>query len=314
METPQTGDTTTVTTPYDQLGVSLEDMPLISGGDTDIKDNPKKSESEEETKKEETKPESETTEEDGKPEKSEEDDNVSVFTATTGRAFKTLDELGKTYNESSAEGLRLSNELKTTKAVSNDLTEQLTEANKTILSLQEHVGKGGYPNAKTESEIVGMSEEDRLNYYADKREWKTKVDAFKAKLDNAKAESEAYTKKVAEEISKAESIMTADSKNYPEFTQVKPMRDKILSETPWLANRAETPYITYVLAQGLIALKVREIGHQTSEASRKTAASQAGGEATQTNKTGSKGNQKTTVLDKELDDIVSVYKEKRSGF
>ena len=323
METPQK-ENTGVQDAWADKSVGLDDMPIIGtskvpGGVID----PITSETKPEVKPEDTSNTGEQVKEPkpengkGQPQTKEGEGDSSVFTATNGRKYKNVDELGNAFNESSKEGIRLStqyNELKSNYTSSND---QLTEAQKTILSLQEFVGEGGYPDTKSAEEISEMTEEDKHRYFTGKEKWTDKVETFKTKLKNAKTETEAYNKQLSETIRENETTMTKDTNQFPDFVQLKPLRDKILGETSWLNNRVESPYISYLCAYALAEIKAKELATKASDDSRQAAANKAGGEAMQTavkSGTGVNNNKAPTALDKELGDIVDVYKTRQSSF
>jgi len=192
--------------------------------------------------------------EDGKP-------VVSVPTtlkAKNGRGFKDSAELLATYDNSSTEAMRLASESKTQQLMTDDLTSKLQEANATILNLQQYVGNGSMPDAKSEEQLAAMTEDERFNYRLEKREWTKKIDAFKQQMATVKADSEALSARVKAEIAHNEQVMTANTTKYPEYAETAPLRAEILKESPYLANRTDSPYVSYYIALGVMALREKE--------------------------------------------------------
>jgi hypothetical protein len=314
--------------PYESMGVNLEDMPLVSGGVATEEATEKATEAKEDTKPaidakittEETADDSETTEEaktdleDGKPE-TESEEATSFFKAENGREYKDVEELGTAFENSSKEAIRLNTENKETKQNYKSALDTVDEQNKTIMALQDHISESGYPDNKTSEEIEAMSEEDRYAYYREKSDWKKEAEGLKEKIKHAKEDNEAYNKDISQQITANDTKMAANEDLYPGYTELKDVREYILEKSPFLANRPEMPYITYVLAEGLTSLKAKEQGKKISQDSRSQAANKAKGDASVVkNKQPSSPVQKTEKLDEGLADIASAFKAKNSGF
>lgn len=221
--------------------------------------------------------------EDGKPATQE----PGVLKAENGKTFKDAAELLATYNASAPEAKRLDSENKTLKLTNAEMQNQMTELRDSLLKMQEYIMNATHApvvpekyQGKTEAEMLAeMTEPEKLDYLLDKREWKKKVDTFKAKLETAKTESEAIATKTKAEIARVEQVMAQDKTKYPDFEALSPLRAEILQESPHLANRPDTPYLTYYIARGIMAdMEAREKARLETE-SRARAGTEAAGAA-----------------------------------
>lgn len=221
---------------------------------------------------------------DGKPvETPEPQPGNTVLKAKNGREFKDQSELLTTYDASSTEAQRLAGEAKTLKITGEDTSNKLKEANATILAMQEYIGNAAYqPNVPekykgmNESEMIAqMTDDEKLDYKLDKREWGKKVESFKTQMANAKAESEAIAVRIKAEIDRVESVMSSDKANYPEFTELAPLRNEILKQSPHLANRPDSHYVAYYMAFGIASTREKAESARLTEQSRATAAANA---------------------------------------
>lgn len=221
--------------------------------------------------------------EEGKPAAPE----TTVLKAKNGKTFKDAAELLATYDASAPEAQRLASENKTMSLTLTEMENQLTEARDSLLKMQEYVLNGNNGPAipekyqgKTEEQMLSeMTEPERLDYLLDKREWRKKVDTFKARLESAKTESEAIAARIKSEMSRVEQMMTKETDKYPDFEALGPLREDILKESPHLANRPDTPYLTYYLARGIMADREAKEKLRLEEESRAAARAKAGGAA-----------------------------------
>lgn len=216
-------------------------------------------------------------------------ESVAVLKAKNGREFKTPSELLTTYDASSTEARRLAAEAKTSVLAMDDLSGKLNDANKTILAMQEYIGNAAYmPNVPekykgmAEKEMLEtMTDDEKLDYRLDKREWGKKVETFKTQMAKAREESEAIATRVKSEIERNEAMMSQDKETYPDFTGIKPLRDEILKQSPHLANRPDSPYVAFYMATGIIALKEKAESAKLEAQSRASAAAKAEAAAAQ---------------------------------
>ena len=214
-------------------------------------------------------------------------ENTSVLKAQNGKTFKDAAELLTTYDTSATEAVRLAGETKTTKIAMEDMNGKVQAANATILAMQEYINNAAYmPNVPekykgmTESEMISsMTEDEKLDYQLDKREWKKKVDSFKTQMSKAKDESESLAKAVTAEMARVEQAMSKDPVKYPDFAVLEPLRAEILKESPHLANRPDSPYVAFYMAHGILALKEKEETARLEADSRNKAAETAKAEA-----------------------------------
>lgn len=203
--------------------------------------------------------------------------------AKNGKTFKDAAELLESYDASAPEAKRLADENKTFKLTMDDISAKLTDANSTILKMEEYIANSAYtPNVPekykgmTETEMLeNMTEDEKLDYKLDKREWKRKVESFKTQMANAKAEAESIAKQTKAEIAKAEQVMSQDTASYPDFTDLTPLREEIMRQSPHLANRPDSPYVTYYMAMGILALKERTEASRLEAQSRQAAEGKA---------------------------------------
>jgi hypothetical protein len=219
----------------------------------------------------------------GKPGEPAAQPGATVLKAKNGREFKDQAELLNTYDESSGEAMRLATEAKTYKLTTDDISAKLNEANNTILAMQEYIGNSAYtPNVPEkykgmpEAEMLAaMTEDEKLDYRLDRREWNKKVDNFKTQMTNAKQESEALAVRTKAEIDRVEGVMSQDKDNYPDFTELAPLRNEIFKQSPHLANRPDSHYVAYYMARGIVSTKEKAEAAKLEAESRASAASAA---------------------------------------
>lgn len=215
------------------------------------------------------------------------DAQVAVLKAKNGRVFKDQAELLTTYDASSQEAQRLDTESKTLKLTAEDMSNKFNEANATILAMQEYIGNAAYiPNVPekykgmTEVEMLeAMTDDEKLDYRLDKREWSKKVENFKTQMAKARQESEAIAVRTKAEIDRNEAIMSRDKETYPDFTELKPLRDEIIKQSPHIANRLDSPYVSYYMAAGIMSLQEKAETAKLEADSRAEAAAKATADA-----------------------------------
>lgn len=200
---------------------------------------------------------------------------LALLKTKTGREFKTPDELLSAYENSSAEGLRLAMEAKTLKLAQEDMANKLQMANTALLDLQSVAGNGLYPGLKNSEEVEAMTEDERFNYYQDKRDWGKRQEELKARVETAKEDSEKFAKRVQEEIARNDQLMASDPQRYPEYKDLAPLRDQVLATSPHLANRPDSQYNAYFIALGMTKLKEMETARTMSDKARAEAAAKA---------------------------------------
>ena len=216
---------------------------------------------------------------------------VNVLKAKNGKTFKDATELLSTYENSTTEAVRLAGETKTLKISNTDLANKLNEANQSILAMQEYLGNAAFmPNIPekykdmTEREMLdSMTEDEKFDYMSSKRDWKNKVTNFKDKLATAKEESERIAKATAAEITRNEAIMAQDTAKFPDFEVLAPLRAEILAQSSHLANRPDSPYISYFMAYGIAAKAEKDEATRLEAESRSNAAARANADAANSN-------------------------------
>lgn len=282
---------------WDKMGVSLDDLPIVGqeAGEPDKADTAADG-------GEPAKPEGQAAAEGG-------------LKTKAGRVFKDSAELLETYENSSTEGLRLASDLKTMKVAHEALNAKLQEANAALMELQDYVGTAGiFPGAKTPDEVAAMTEEEKYNYYFTKREWENKRTAYSKRIEGAKKESEDYARSVKAAIADTEHTLAGDTVNYPGFTESAHLRAEILKNSPHLDNRSDTPYVTYFIAQGLLAGREKSESVRLEGESKKQAAAKAAAEAGQVAGAPSTGDKPAPKDTTGLDRTVQAFKARRAGF
>jgi hypothetical protein len=245
---------------------------------------------------------------------------ATELVAATGRKFKDQAELLTTYNESAKEAQRLFHSERTAMAKAAAAQERVEMANKALLEMQSQIGSGAFPGLKQEDgtylrEVTQeTNEESRMNFYAEKREWQRKQADLKKSLESVKANAEAYATRVQEAITKTEQAMTSDSASFPDYDATKEIREDILAQSPYLANKEETPYTTYLMAMGLKAIKERQAVSKVEADNKAKAAATAGAAASSSAAAGAAagGARATQGKDRSLDTIVSSFKKRMS--
>lgn len=303
---PQPGTTQAPAAPprdaWDKMGVSLDDLPIVGDPKTDTKADPV---------------DGKPSDDGGEPAKTDgQPTDGSELKTKAGRSFKDPTELLSAYENSSSEGIHLAAELKTSKVAHEQLNTRLQEANASLTELQDYVSTTGtFPGAKTPDEVSAMTEEERYNYYSDKRSWDSKRTEYSNRIANAKKEAADYAKSVRATIDTTEKAMAADAAAYPGFSDMADLRTEILTNSPHLDNRSDTPYVSYFIAKGLVAgregaekARLERESTDKAKAEADAASRQAGGGA-------APADRKPAPKDiTGLDRTVAAYQKRRGGF
>ena len=290
---PQAAPATTGRDTYGEKRLNLSNVPIIghtnAGKFTPVTDGQEQTPNDEQTPQTPPADTEASNAENGQPadDNATPPENTSVLKAQNGKTFKDTAELLTTYDNSATEAVRLAGESKTMKIAMEDMNGKVQAANATILAMQEYINNAAYmPNVPekykgmTETEMLGsMTEDEKLDYQLDKREWKKKVDSFKTQMAKAKDESESLAKAVTAEMARVEQAMSKDPVKYPDFAALEPLRAEILKESPHLANRPDAPYVSFYMAHGILALKEKEETARLEAESRNKAAERAKAEA-----------------------------------
>lgn len=216
-----------------------------------------------------------------------------------GRNFANIDELATAYSNSSAEGIRLASAEKYLKSEIDALKKQ-------IIEYEDKSDSEKFPGEMTDEQLAELQPFQVQKYFYEKDKWEkehtTRVEARKAYREQLKKQDEEIKLAAIQN----ESAMEADVKKYPRFSELKPLMGEIVKMTPHIGNRADTPYLSYIIAVGLDALNAQRLGKVKSEESLKKAKKEAENASTATAKPGNAG--KPANQTKAPSDIVSAYK------
>lgn len=205
--------------------------------------------------------------------------------AVNGRKFKDPTELLASYNASTTEAQRLYAAERTAASEAAAYREQMEAANAALLELHGQVGAGAFPGLKLPdgtvmTEVTAQTDEEtRINFYGEKRDWMRKQEDLKKSLAAAKDKAAAYATQVREQMAEVDKRMTAEVAKFPDYVALKDIREDILKSSPFLANKPETPYITYLIAMGVRAMTERQAVAKAEAESRRQAAATAAGAA-----------------------------------
>lgn len=213
-------------------------------------------------------------------------DPATELMAKNGRKFKDAADLLATYDASSTEAQRLYTSEQSALAQAAAYREQMEQANNALLEMQGQIGAGAFPGLKLpdgtflQALSSDNDEETRMNFYFEKRKWQDQQESIKQRLANAKTNADAYATRVRESISRNEQRMVADPASFPDYGALKEIREDILKQSPYLGNKEETPYVTYLLALGVKALEEKKaVSKAEAESRAKAAAASAGAAA-----------------------------------
>lgn len=169
-----------------------------------------------------------------------------------GRTFASKAELITAYKNSSAEGKRLA-------ALEKERAVQLADLEKKVLDLEEKLEDQPFPGllspdeAQEAAQLEMLPQHRQTEYILNKKDWEKQRAAAKAQREQKKAQLEEASKRTKQLIEEHEQGMAQNKEKYPMFEELKPTRDKIVELTPAIANRPETPFLSYWIAYGLEA-------------------------------------------------------------
>lgn len=206
--------------------------------------------------------------------------------AVNGRKFTDPKELLASYNASTTEAQRLYAAERTAASEAAAYREQMEAANAALMELHGQVGAGAFPGLKLAdgtvmTEVTAQTDEEtRINFYGEKRDWMRKQEDLKKSLASAKDKAAAYATQVREQMAEVDKRMTAEVAKFPDYVALKDIREDVLKSSPFLANKPETPYITYLIAMGVRAMTERQaVAEAEAESKRQAAATAAGAAA-----------------------------------
>lgn len=194
-----------------------------------------------------------------------------------GRTFTSRDELVTAYRNSSSEGIRLA---KLTKEFENKLAER--EA--MILELEAKQVEQPFPGLlstdkdQEEAQLSMLPQHKQTEYILAKREWEKEQATKKADFTQKQQQVEATKQHIKEIIEQNSEDMASKPQEYPMFKELGPTMQKVVALTPSIANRPETPYLSYWIAYGLSAFnkeKAQKTETQKATEAAKTTAKSA---------------------------------------
>jgi len=183
-----------------------------------------------------------------------------------GRTFASKDELATAYSNSSAEGIRLHKLVET-----KDL--QVQELNKKLLELEDKLGDAPFPGLlstdkdQEAAQLEMLPQARQMEYILNKKEWEKTQAASKQAREQQRAQFTEGEKRIKEAIEASEKEIMSQPEKYPGYEKLKPTMAKIIELTPSIANRPETPYLSFWIAYGLNAFgKETAVTSKTKEA------------------------------------------------
>ena len=103
----------------------------------------------------------------------------------------------------------------------------------------------------TEADMfTAMSEDEKLDYRLDKREWTKKIEGFKKQMETAKTESENMATQLKAHQEKSRITMKQNTADFPGFEEQEPAIAKILNDLPELAGLPNAQYLGYFISMG----------------------------------------------------------------
>lgn len=182
-----------------------------------------------------------------------------------GRTFTTRDELITAYKNSSAEGIRLDR-------LTKNYQHEVSELTKKLLELEEKQGALPFPGLlsldpeQEAAQLEMLPNHKQTEYILNKKDWEKQQTVLKEQREQRKAQLVTSDTGVKEAIETSEKEMTSQTDKYPGFEKLKPTMAKIIELTPSIANRPETPYLSFWIAYGLDAFsKAKAINTKTNE-------------------------------------------------
>lgn len=169
-----------------------------------------------------------------------------------GRTFASKDELVTAYKNSSSEGIRLAK-------ANEEAQHKMNEMSARLLEMEEAQTSAPFPEllsadkAQEEAQLEMLPQHKQTEYILKKREWEQKQVGLKEANAQARKQVEESSKHVKDLIARNDQDMAGKPAEFPGYKDLKPTMDKIVELTPALANRPETPYLSFWIAYGLNA-------------------------------------------------------------
>ena len=169
-----------------------------------------------------------------------------------GRTFASKDELVTAYKNSSSEGIRLAKQ-------HEEDWHQLNELSAKLLELEDAQQAMAFPELlstdkdQEEAQLEMLPQHKQTEYILNKREWEKKQLGLKEANAQKRKQLETNKAEVKALIERNDQDMASKPEEFPSYKELKPTMAKIVELTPALANRPETPYISFWIAYGLNA-------------------------------------------------------------
>lgn len=266
--------------------------------DTEIQETATGAETE--TDKTET-AETETTETETEDKTSESDPAKSGPVEFRGRTFTNLKEFMDVQGHSADETIRQA-------GLNRDNKHLIMSLQKRIVEMEDAETERPYPELKSKEELDEMSNAEQNEYFHNKHRWEDAQAQAKSDREKNRKGYEDFSKQMQASMAEAERIMTAETDTYPKFVESKPYRDQILMASPYLNNRPNTAYDTWLMAMGMMYLDVMAASKQETAKSKANAKAKAQAAATQTGEGGTPRTVKTGGAGEESD-AVKAYRQ-----
>ena len=193
-----------------------------------------------------------------------------------GRTFTSKDELVTAYKNSSSEGIRLAK-------ANEEFQHKMNEMHAQLLEMEEAQTSAPFPGllstdkAQEEAQLEMLPQHKQTEYILSKREWEQKQTGLKEANAQSRKQIKESSKHVKELIARNDQDMAGKPAEFPGYKDLKPTMDKIVELTPLLANRPETPYLSFWIAYGLNAFNkenaTKTVAAQTVDANKVKVAS-----------------------------------------
>lgn len=223
-----------------------------------------------------------------------------------GRTFASKAELITAYKNSSTEGVRLNK-------LAKEYEFKLAEREAKLLEMEAKQFDAPFPGIlspdkeQEEAQLSMMPQHKQTEYILAKREWAQKQEQAKQEHAQRLQQSAEQQKHIKEVIEQSTKDMESKPEEYPNFKELTPIMQRIVELSPSIANRPETPYLSYWVAYGLNAYnKERALKAETSKAAAET---KEKAKSAQT-QLGKSGNGKATVTPGNSSSIVSAWRER----
>lgn len=229
-----------------------------------------------------------------------------------GRTFASRAELATAYQNSSAEGKRLA-------ALEKERAWQLAERDKQILELEERLEDQPFPGllspdeAQEAAQLEMLPQHKQTEYILNKKEWEKQRATTKAQREQRKKQLEDLATQTTQAIEENEQKMSSAKEKYPLFDELKPTRAKIVELTPSIANRPETPYLSYWIAYGLEAFNRAQATAKRAAAGKETAKAKARSAQVQQGEGGDGKPTSAASTGGGASSIVNSYRERTGG-